>query len=140
MRRILVVDDDRANVELLTEILAKEGHSIQSATDGETALHRIKAWKPQLMLLDVNLPGVSGLELIPKIRQASIDPRHEVPARVAFGDLLRQAPARFGGDDECVVGPLALEAAAKLSRSGPCAERQLCRLAPPGTKPEGFAS
>ena len=73
MGRILVVDDDRANIELLSEILAKEGHSIQSAKDGETALHRIKAWKPQLMLLDANLPGVSGVELIQRIRQDSVD-------------------------------------------------------------------
>jgi diguanylate cyclase (GGDEF)-like protein len=73
VRRILVVDDDRTNVELLIEVLSKEGHSVQTATDAESTLHRIKAWKPQLLLLDVNLPGVSGLELLPKIRQATLD-------------------------------------------------------------------
>lgn len=73
MRRVLVVDDDRLNVEFLNETLSKEGYSIQTASDGDGALHRIKAWKPQLLLLDVNLPGISGIDLIPKIRQATQD-------------------------------------------------------------------
>lgn len=68
MKRVLVVDDDRENIELLTQYLSHEGLSVQSAPDGETALHRVKAWKPHLILLDVNMPGVSGIELIPKIR------------------------------------------------------------------------
>jgi diguanylate cyclase (GGDEF)-like protein len=68
MKRVLVVDDDRENIELLSQYLSQEGLSVQSAPDGETALHRIKAWKPHLILLDVNMPGVSGIELIPRIR------------------------------------------------------------------------
>jgi diguanylate cyclase (GGDEF)-like protein len=62
------VDDDRENIDLLTQYLSQEGLSVQSAADGPGALHRIKAWKPHLILLDVNMPGISGLELIPKIR------------------------------------------------------------------------
>jgi diguanylate cyclase (GGDEF)-like protein len=71
VRRILVVDDDRTNIDLLSEVLSQEVHSIQTATDADTTLHRIKAWKPQLLLLDVNLPGMSGIELIPRIRHAT---------------------------------------------------------------------
>jgi two-component system cell cycle response regulator len=71
VKRVLVVDDDRENIELLTQALSQEGLSVQSAVDGPGALHRIKAWKPHLILLDVNLPGVSGIDLIPKIRAAS---------------------------------------------------------------------
>jgi diguanylate cyclase (GGDEF)-like protein len=68
MKRVLVVDDDRENIELLTQYLAHEGLSVQSAADGEGALHRLRAWKPHLILLDVNMPGVSGIDLIPRIR------------------------------------------------------------------------
>jgi two-component system cell cycle response regulator len=71
MKRVLVVDDDRENIELLTKYLAHEGLSVQSAADGESALHRLRAWKPHLILLDVHMPGVSGIELIPKIRAAT---------------------------------------------------------------------
>lgn len=68
MKRVLVVDDDRENIDLLTQYLSQEGLSVQSAADGEGALHRTKAWKPHLILLDVNMPGVSGIDLIPRIR------------------------------------------------------------------------
>jgi two-component system, cell cycle response regulator len=73
MRRVMVVDDDRENVDLLTEYLVKEGHTVQSAVDGEAALHRLRAWKPHLILLDVNMPKMSGIELIPKIRNLTQD-------------------------------------------------------------------
>lgn len=68
MKRVLVVDDDRENIDLLTQYLSQEGLSVQSAPDGAGALHRIRAWKPHLILLDVNMPGISGIDLIPKIR------------------------------------------------------------------------
>ena len=73
MKRVLIVDDDKENIELLTQYLSREGLIVQSATEGEAALHRLKAWKPHLILLDINLPGLSGLELIPKIRFATQD-------------------------------------------------------------------
>ena len=105
VRRILVVDDDRANVELLSEILAKEGHSIQSATDGETALHRIKAWKPQLMLLDVNLPGISGIELIPKIRAASVEDYVAIILVTANPDIDESLLGLESGADDYITKP-----------------------------------
>lgn len=72
-KRILVVDDDRENVELLTDCLAKNGYTVTSAGEAQGALHRIRAWKPHLILLDINMPGISGLELIPKIRAVTAD-------------------------------------------------------------------
>jgi len=73
VRRILVVDDDQENIELLSRYLTRDGHSVQSAGDGESALHRLRAWKPHLVLLDVNMPKTSGLDLIPKIRALTPD-------------------------------------------------------------------
>jgi two-component system, cell cycle response regulator len=73
MRRILVLDDDRENVEYLNGILSQEGHSIQAASDAEAALHRIKAWKPQLLLLNVNQPAPLLRDLILKVRAACSD-------------------------------------------------------------------
>ncbi len=71
MKRVLVVDDERENIDLLSQYLAHEGLSVQSAADADSALHRLRAWKPHLILLDINMPGLSGLELIPKIRAAT---------------------------------------------------------------------
>ena len=73
MKRVLIVDDDQENTDLLSRFLSSESHSIQTAGDGDGALHRIRAWKPHLILLDVNLPGLSGLELLPRIRLATPD-------------------------------------------------------------------
>ncbi len=72
-RRILVVDDDRENIDFLTEALSKEGHSVTHAAEADGALHRVRAWKPHLILLDVNMPGKSGIDIIPKIRSATAD-------------------------------------------------------------------
>jgi diguanylate cyclase (GGDEF)-like protein len=99
-RRILVVDDDRENIELLTEFLAREGHTVTNASEGQSALHRIKAWRPHLILLDVNMPGLSGIELIPKIRAATVDDYAAimlVSANMSMEDINRGLDA--GADD-----------------------------------------
>ena len=85
MKRILVVDDEKENVDLLTQYLAGEGYAIQGASESETALHRVKAWKPHLILLDINMPGISGLELIQKIRDAT--PQDYVAIILVSGNL-----------------------------------------------------
>jgi two-component system cell cycle response regulator len=77
MRRVLLIDDDREEVESLSLILNQEGHSIQVTSDSEGSIHRIKAWKPQLILLKLCVPSVSTAELVSdfilKIRAASPD-------------------------------------------------------------------
>lgn len=99
-RRVLVVDDDRENVELLTEYLTKEGQSVTHASDAESALHRVRAWKPHLILLDVNMPGLSGLELIPRIRSVTADDYASiilVSANMSMEDVTKGLQA--GADD-----------------------------------------
>lgn len=59
-RAILVVDDDRVNIAILTGILQRSGHVVVSAASGEAALERCAAQQPDLILLDVMLPGIDG--------------------------------------------------------------------------------
>ncbi|AOS46288.1 Sensor protein EvgS precursor [Lacunisphaera limnophila] len=61
-RRILIVDDDRLNVRILTSILRPEGYELLSAHSGEEALTSYDAFKPDLVLLDVVMPGINGFE------------------------------------------------------------------------------
>jgi two-component system sensor histidine kinase/response regulator len=61
-RRILVVDDDRLNVRILSSILKPEGYDIAEAHSGEAALTLYEEFKPDLVLLDVIMPGISGFE------------------------------------------------------------------------------
>lgn len=100
MRRVLIVDDDKENVELLSKYLVQDGHTVQTANDSESALHRLRAWKPHLMLVDVNMPKVTGLELIPKIRHLTPDEYTSiilVSANMTNEDVIKGLDA--GADD-----------------------------------------
>jgi diguanylate cyclase (GGDEF)-like protein len=67
-RRILVVDDDKDALDIIAEALRWEGYSVQTAISGEQGLQLIQNWSPDLILLDVNMPGLSGLELLRDLR------------------------------------------------------------------------
>lgn len=68
MKKILVIDDETDIVELVSYNLKKEGFEVDSSYDGETALKKIKAVPYDLIVLDLMLPGVQGLELCRIIR------------------------------------------------------------------------
>ena len=71
--RILVIEDDRFNVKLLTEACRSMGCEVRSAMDGLTGLEAFKADPPDLVLLDVMLPGMDGYGVLQAIRA---DPDH----------------------------------------------------------------
>jgi len=68
-KRILVVDDEKDIVELVAFNLEREGMAVLKAFDGETAVQLIRTDKPDLMILDLMLPGLSGLEICRQARQ-----------------------------------------------------------------------
>ncbi len=70
--KILVVDDTPQNVKLLTDLLTVKGYAVVTAVNGEEALAKVAAEKPDLVLLDVMMPGVSGYDVCRKVRE---DPR-----------------------------------------------------------------
>ena len=61
--RILIVDDNAMNVELLRFVLGEEGFVLESAESAREALKKIASFHPDLILMDIHLPGMSGLEL-----------------------------------------------------------------------------
>ena len=87
--KILVVDDTPANVKLLGDLLASKGYQVSTAANGEEALAKVAAEKPDLVLLDVMMPGMSGYEvcrrirsepataLLPVVMCTSLDPQQE---------------------------------------------------------------
>ncbi len=74
MPRVLVVDDEPNARELLAEFLMGKGYEVLTASEGEEALRKVKEDRPHLILLDVRLPKMSGLEVLRRVRE--ID--HEV--------------------------------------------------------------
>jgi len=82
--RILVVDDDPDIVEYLSSFLEDEGHEVDAAWDTRVALSRLETFDPDVVLIDVMLPGKSGLDLLVRLRQ---DPRRtELPLVLVTGD------------------------------------------------------
>lgn len=65
---ILIIDDNPINLKLEKILLSVEGYDIRTATDAEEALNLLEAFHPNLILMDLQLPGMSGLELTTKLK------------------------------------------------------------------------
>jgi len=98
--RILVVDDNPLNVELAIAVLAADGMDVEVAVDATEAARRMAAFRPDLVLMDIQLPGVDGLTLT---RQIKADPAHRHVIVLAFtayamkGDEARMLQAGCDG-------------------------------------------
>jgi CheY-like chemotaxis protein len=68
MKRILVVDDEEAIRLLYQEELGEAGYKVDLAADGSEALRRIEQARPDLMTIDLRMPGMDGIELIGRVR------------------------------------------------------------------------
>jgi two-component system alkaline phosphatase synthesis response regulator PhoP len=69
--KILVVDDEQSILDLVTAYLRREGYEVHTATDGPGGLKAARAFKPDLIVLDVMLPGMDGIELLTRLRRES---------------------------------------------------------------------
>lgn len=68
MQKILIIEDDRFLRELISKKLVKEGFEVSDAIDGEEGIKKIKSEKPDLILLDLILPGIDGFEVLSKMK------------------------------------------------------------------------
>ena len=73
VRKILLVDDSKTELHVLSELLLKRGYSVRTAESGEEALKRLAEEKPDLILMDVVMPGQNGFQLT---RTITRDPRY----------------------------------------------------------------
>lgn len=69
MDRILVVDDEVAVCDLLKDFLTLKGYEVYTASDGYTAINKAKEVCPHLVLLDIVMPGISGIEVLKEIKK-----------------------------------------------------------------------
>src|SRR5579863_8894475 len=67
--KILVVDDAPISLKLMQVLLRKEGYEVVTATDAEEAIAILESFHPDLFLIDIQLPGMNGLELTRRLRQ-----------------------------------------------------------------------
>lgn len=70
--KVLVIDDTPANVKLLADLLAVKGYEVATAPNGEEGLKRLAETRPDLVLLDVMMPGLSGPETLAALRELPV--------------------------------------------------------------------
>jgi two-component system nitrogen regulation response regulator NtrX len=107
MQSILIVDDEQSIRESLTGILQDEGFSPSSAENGEAAIEKVSEEKPDLILLDIWMPGMDGMETLTKIR--SIYPDQLVVMMSGHGTIETAVKATKLGAYDFIEKPLSLE-------------------------------
>ena len=108
MAKILIVEDNALNIKLFCDLLAAHGHQPEAVTDSRVALEKAKSFGPDLVITDIQLPHVSGLDLIRMIRsdeQLAQVPIMAVTAYSARGDEER---IRAAGAQAYVSKPISV--------------------------------
>jgi two-component system response regulator RegX3 len=95
--RVLLVEDEPSYVEALSAALSRDGFTVEAATDGREALRAFREWGPDLVLLDLMLPQLSGLDVLRRIREESAVPVIVISAKDAEADVV--AALELGADD-----------------------------------------
>jgi DNA-binding response OmpR family regulator len=111
--RILVVDDDATVAEILSQYLAREGFEVATVPDGEMALERVRSEPPNLIVLDLMLPRISGLDVCRRLRESTSIPIVMLTARGEERE--RVFGLRLGADDYIVKPFSPREVAARVS-------------------------
>ncbi len=135
--KIFVVDDEKDIVELVAYNLEAEGYDVMKAGDGETALATIRNEKPDLIILDLMLPGIKGLDVCRAVRRDRVTEAIPIIMLTAKGDDLDKVIGLEMGADDYVTKPfsvreLTARVRAVLRRGG-------TRSGPPDEAPETFS-
>jgi CheY-like chemotaxis protein len=122
--RIVVVDDNRAVAESFHDLLKRWGHVVRWTCDGDSALELISTDRPDVVLLDIAMPGRNGCEVAREVRR---QPRFNETLLIAvsgYGDEQHRLDCAQAGFDHCVVKPIEFATLAELllARHAPLAE------------------
>lgn len=99
----MIIDDEKDLARLFAYSLTKRGHEIRCAKDAETGLKAVRQWKPDLILLDLVLPGMSGSDFLKVLRKTSA-------VKVILISGKRGMDARALGADDGLAKPFTLDA------------------------------
>ena len=123
MAKILVVEDNALNIKLFCDLLAAHGHEPEAVTDSREALATARAFKPDLVITDIQLPYVSGLELMEQIRGDSELSTVPIMAVTAYSGVGDDERIRAAGAQAYVSKPISVmrfaEAVDELLEQGP---------------------
>jgi CheY-like chemotaxis protein len=109
VRRILVVDDNVDAAEMLGQIMSMQGHVVALANDGREALAAIENFLPDVVFLDIGMPGMDGYEVAIELRRNPALSDARIVALTAWGDSTSRSRAVECGFDAHLVKPAMFE-------------------------------
>jgi two-component system, cell cycle response regulator DivK len=109
-RRILVVEDNPLNLKLIRDVLQVAGYDVIEAHTGEEGLHLAREDPPDLVLMDLQLPGIDGTETLRRLRQDSLARKVPVVAVTAFAMAEDRERAALAGFDGYIEKPISVRA------------------------------
>jgi two-component system response regulator ArlR len=109
MHKILIIEDETRIARFLELELTHEGYAVRSAGDGRSGLAQVTEWKPDALILDLMLPGLSGIEVCRRIRQQEKDERLPILMLTAKDDISDKVMGLDMGADDYMTKPFAIE-------------------------------
>ena len=107
--KILCVEDRRETQMMLTFLLARAGYEVITADNGHQGLEKAKAWRPALILVDMMMPGMSGAELIRRLRADMVGKDVPILVLSAYSDTALIEEARAAGADGYLIKTIPVE-------------------------------
>jgi CheY-like chemotaxis protein len=118
-RRILIADDNRDAAESLAMLLQLDGHEVTIVHDGQAALAAVQSRRPEIVLLDIGMPKLSGYEVARQVRQGLLGRTVTLVAVTGWGQESDKARALAAGFNHHFTKPIETERLNELIRSTP---------------------
>ena len=106
MSRVLIIDDNPVNLKLVAYLVKAQGHDVDTAIDADSALASLHARRPDVILMDLQLPGVDGLELTRRIKSDPATAGIAIIAVTAYAMKGDRERAFEAGCDDYVTKPI----------------------------------
>ena len=104
--RILIVDDNATNLKLVAYLMKANGYTVDTALDAESAIVAIRNNHPDVILMDIQLPGIDGLELTRRLKADPATRDIVIVAVTAYAMKGDQAKAQAAGCDDYITKPI----------------------------------
>ncbi|TMQ04414.1 MAG: response regulator [Deltaproteobacteria bacterium] len=104
--RILIVDDNATNLKLVAYLMKANGYTVETALDAESAILAIRDNHPDVILMDIQLPGIDGLELTRRLKADPATRDIVIVAVTAYAMKGDQAKALAAGCDDYITKPI----------------------------------
>lgn len=107
-KRVLVVEDNELNLRLFCDLLRAHGYEAEAVRDARDAIERATSFAPEIVILDIQMPHINGLELIEAMRRDMILRRIPIMAVTAYAGRGDEERIREAGADAYVAKPISL--------------------------------